>query len=460
MRISEKVAGFICRDRHYGEDINNVAIRCFLDSFGCMLLGCTQRTPLSAINYVRKLSGKSQSTVYCRKPFKTDMENAAFVNAISAHDCDYDDMTIAGCGHPSIPVFPVILSMGEAMHKSGVEMLDAYITGMEVSMRMGYGLGVKNLNPAWNPTTVFGIFGATAAAARLLDLDMEHTCSALGIASCEAGGTKGNYGTGAKNITVGHLCMKGIRCAGLAKEGILSSYDVFESINGFVSCFTKKFDMDMVLGAFDCKESFLFTPGIIQKPYSTCRSNHNAIDGAIWMYDTPGFSFDKVDYVECYMDSAALRLDTYRIPENTEQAKFSTAYCIALSLIYGDMKTEYFLDEAGIDETAKNFINRIYIYEKNDFCSSSNFASYLKVYFKDGTYLDYMGENAKGERTKTLMQSEQYEKFSDCLSHLFNKKETQEIYNCLSRFWDCTDFNSVNDMILEYLADISRKEKR
>ena len=62
MYISEKAAEFVCRDRHYGEDIINVAIRCFLDSFGCMLLGCTERTPLSSINYVRKLSGKSQET--------------------------------------------------------------------------------------------------------------------------------------------------------------------------------------------------------------------------------------------------------------------------------------------------------------------------------------------------------------------------------------------------------------
>lgn len=457
MYISEKAAEFVCRDRHYGEDIINVAIRCFLDSFGCMLLGCTERTPLSSINYVRKLSGKSQSTVYCREPFKADMENAAFANAISAHDCDFDDMAAAGGGHPSIPVFPVILSIGEAMHKSGAEMLDAYITGMEVSMRLGYGLGRENMGHAWNPTTVFGIFGATAAAARLLNLDVERTCSALGIASCEAGGTKGNYGTGAKNIITGHLCMKGIRCAGLAKEGIMSSHDVFESMNGFASCFTREFNKDMVLGAFDCKESFLLTPGIIQKPYPTCRSNHNAVDGAIWIHGILGFSLDDVDYVECYVDSAAWRLDAYRIPENTEQAKFSTAYCVALSLIYGDMKTEYFLDGAGIDVTARNFINRIYIYEKSDFHPGSNFASCLKVYFKDGTYQEYMGEYAKGEREKTLSQSEQYAKFSDCLSRLFNKKEIQEIYDCLSRLGDCADFNSVKDMFWGYLAVAERR---
>lgn len=452
MTVAERAAQFICHGSSNDDDIKDMAVRCFSDTFGCMLLGCGEGVPRAAMNVVRRGLTGGQASVYCREPFKTDVRNAAFINAISSHVCDYDNMTTAGCGHPSIPVFPVVLALGEALHKTGDEMLNAYIKGMEVSMRLGFGLSERGLDPAWNPTTVFGVFGATAAAAKLLNLSQDQTCWALGMASCEAGGTKGNYGTGAKNITVGHLCMKGIGCAKLAKEGIRSSADTFENPNGFIRCFMKEYDRDAVFRAFDCETSFLLDPGIIQKPYPTCRSNHNAIDGAVWIHNLPGFSIEDVDYAECCLDAASMRLDTYRIPENPEEAKFSTSYCIALSLLYGDIKSDYFLDGAGINEAAREFIKKIHIIEKNDFHPYSDFAAYLKVYSRDGTYWEYMGERAKGDSKKPMSQKDQYAKFADCLSRMLHEAEIKEIYDQLSMLGYCDDFNSIKDVVLKKLA--------
>lgn len=451
MTILESVSRYIYYKNDADEKTKRMGLQCFIDTFGCMLLGCKETSSLKVMNCVKRLSKGNQASVYGGVPFQTDIENAAFVNAVSAHNCDYDDMTSAGCGHPSVPVFPVVLSLGEAYHKSGAQILDAYITGLEVSMRLGCGFKEGRLDLAWNPTTICGIFGATAAAAKLLELNEKQICAALGMASCEAGGTKGNYGTEAKNVSVAHLCVKGIRCAELAKDGIGASSGAFEAENGFISCYAKLYDTKAALRAFGEKESFLKQPGIIQKPYPTCRSNHNAIDGAVRIHELSSTSVNSIISVECMVDEASMKLDTYKIPRNSEEAKFSTAYCVALGLLYGKVEVDRFLSGAQIDEKAKVLIEKIHVTEKKNFNPDSSFANELKVRFKNGSCMEYLGEYAKGDPRKPLSDEERYEKFIYCASAVCNEKNAKEIYSYLERMWECVDFNLIKESILEKL---------
>lgn len=452
MTMLEYVSQYICNRDGDEEEVRQIGLDCLADTFGCMLLGCMEQDPQKVIRYVRRNREAGQAWVYCRNPFRTDVQNAAFANAVAAHNCDYDDMTTAGCGHPSVPVFPVALALGEQYHKSGRQVLDSYITGMEVSMRLGQGTLGGALDLAWNPTTVMGIFGATAAAAKLMELNEEQTCAALGMAACEAGGTKGNYGTGAKNITVGHLCMKGIRCAELAQEGIRAAVDGFEAENGFISCYGKSYDVEAGKRAFLERISFLKVPGIIQKPYPTCRSNHSGIDGALWIHKSAGYRADQIDRVECFVDPASARLDRCQLPSGPEEAKFSTAYCVALGLLYGTVGVEHFLCDSSIDPEARELAGRIQVTESLDFPEHSSFPNRLRVYFRNGCCQEYLGEYGKGDPRAALTKEERKEKFNDCLTRICGGADTGDIFQRLNQIEAYADVCQLTEWIRTRLA--------
>ena len=76
------------------------------------------------------------------------------------------------------------------------------------------------IDPGWNLTSLVGIFGATIAAGILYKLSREQLINAIGIASGEASGTKVNYGTMTKDLTVGRTAEKAIFPANLQRKDL------------------------------------------------------------------------------------------------------------------------------------------------------------------------------------------------------------------------------------------------
>ena len=52
------------------------------------------------------------------------------------HALDFDDVTFHMRGHPSVPVAPVALALGEATGASGADVLTAFIVGVEVEAKV------------------------------------------------------------------------------------------------------------------------------------------------------------------------------------------------------------------------------------------------------------------------------------------------------------------------------------
>lgn len=134
--------------------------------------------------------------------------------------CDYDDMSMELNGHSSTVLVPTVLAVGEEMQCSGTEILDAYITGIQINSVLGRLVANTKIDPGWNLTSLVGIFGATIAAGILYKLSREQLINAIGIASGEASGTKVNYGTMTKDLTVGRTAEKAIFSANLQRKDL------------------------------------------------------------------------------------------------------------------------------------------------------------------------------------------------------------------------------------------------
>jgi len=73
-------------------------------------------------------------------------------------------------GHPSVAVLPAALALTESEKRSGSDFLLAYLTGVETACRLGRVVGFGHFAQGWHATETLGIFGAVAAASKILDL--------------------------------------------------------------------------------------------------------------------------------------------------------------------------------------------------------------------------------------------------------------------------------------------------
>lgn len=330
-----------------------------------------------------------------------------------------------------MPVLPVALAIAEHLGIGDRRMLNAYIRGVEVSALIGAGFKNSTLSLCWNPTTISGGFGAVAAAAYLLDLTITQTTAAFAMMTCEIGGTKGNYGTPAKDVSAGILCAKAIICAQLAKEGITANPAAFSCSTGIAAAIAPDYDYEAVESVLKAKNSIFISPGLIPKPYPCCRSNHNAIDGTLKICKEHQITEDMVDSIICRIDPPSWTLDAYHCPDTPEQGKFSTAYCVAIALLHRRVVLDDFSGSEILEKRVFPLIARTKVVRDDTF-QNAHFGNEITLKLKDGKTYTYRGTHAKGEACNPMTEEELRDKFLCCGERYYTKNSVQALFDSLS----------------------------
>jgi len=202
------------------KDVVEGAKLCFLDWLGVTLSG--SKEPLTNIlaTVAEEQGGKPQATLIGRKK-KASLLQAALINGAASHALDFDDVHLGMMGHPSAPVFPAILALGEWKKVSGEQFISAFIAGFEAECRVSSIVYPEHYLCGWHATGTLGHFGAAAACANLIGLTPSQTVYALGIAGTQASGIKQVFGTMCKPFHAGKAAMNGLLSALLAEKGLL-----------------------------------------------------------------------------------------------------------------------------------------------------------------------------------------------------------------------------------------------
>jgi len=198
-----------------------------LDGLAVIHAGSTEPEGVGRLvmQYVRRMGGTPEASVITGG-FKTSMENAAFANGTMAHALDFDN-TSYPTNHPTSPTLPAILAIAEHNGASGKQVIDALATAFEAQARFRLaGTGMATGVGFHKPSTA-GMFGATAAAVKLLSLTQEQALVAFGVAGSRASSLSINTGTMTKSSHSGHGARMGVEAGMLAKIGWTASKDVF-----------------------------------------------------------------------------------------------------------------------------------------------------------------------------------------------------------------------------------------
>jgi hypothetical protein len=169
---AHRLARFILSTRYddLPEAVRHEAQRTLLNWVGCAIGGSREATVTNAIAALAPFIGPSQATVLGRSE-RVDVLNAALINGISSHVLDFDDTHAENAIHPAAPVAPAILALAEYRPVGGRDFIDALVVGIETECRIGNAVSPAHYDVGWHITGTAGVFGAAAAAGKLLGLD-------------------------------------------------------------------------------------------------------------------------------------------------------------------------------------------------------------------------------------------------------------------------------------------------
>jgi 2-methylcitrate dehydratase PrpD len=218
------------------EAVRHEARRCLVNFFACALAGWRDPAVAVASRVFARIGTPGDATVIGSGGTASAL-HAASLNAMAANVFDFDDTHLPTIAHPTAPVAPVALALAQQRAMTGVALLEAVITGIELQCRIALAVSPGHYARGWHITSTCGVFGSAAAAARLLGLDATQTAWAFGNAASQAGGLVEALGTMSKSIGVGNAASNGLLSALLAQEGFSGPAAPIEGVRGFVPVF-------------------------------------------------------------------------------------------------------------------------------------------------------------------------------------------------------------------------------
>ena len=282
------------------------------------------------------LNGKSASS-----------ETAAFINGVLIHPRCQDDVYFPGLMHIGAIVTPAVLAIGEKINCSGEELITALAAGYETAGALSDGYAVRTTARGFRASGIFGVFGATAAVAKLLGLNATQTANALGIAASMAAGTNQTWlsGTQEWQFQIGLAARNGILAANLAAAGGTGSLEALEGKGGFYAAFMGSTEDLQEIGRD--LGSLWRSLNITYKPYPVCGILQGPVVDAISMAKEHEIDPEQILAVRLTLPAseAAYPGTDYVGPfYDVGNGLMSSQYCLAVALLKRSFKSDDLLD--------------------------------------------------------------------------------------------------------------------
>ena len=406
------------------------ARRAILDTLGVTLAGAPETTARRVRALIAHRRSAPEATV-AGTGLRASVEDAALANGTAGHALDYDDVQASLSGHPSVPVLPAALALAERQRASGGLLLTAFVVGVEIEAKLGRAMNPGLYEVGWHATSVLGVFGAAAAASRVLGLSPERTAHALAIAASLSSGVKANFGTDGKPLHAGHAARSGVEAALLAEAGFTANPRALEHVDGFGSTHgaggRPVWDMALVgLGA----PHEVADPGIGVKRYPACASTHQTLDATLDLVAEHRFGADAVETVECAVHYMAPHQLIYDRARTGLEGKFSMPYCVSVALLDGTVGLAQFEEDRVRRADVQALMPRVRMIVHPDQttrdCLPTRFSE-VTIRLRDGRRLERRVHLAKGQPQVPLTDAELTAKFLDCATRVMPGARANEL---------------------------------
>ena len=407
--VTRELADFVAdsRWRDVPAEVRREGIRGLLNYVGCALGGCNDEAIALAIRVLTSTFGPRQAGIISRGE-RCDILNAAFLNAASANVLEYDDTHLPTVMHPAAPVAAGLFALAEARGATGAALLHAFILGVEVSCRVGNAVMPHHYRRGAHITATCGIFGAAAAAAKLLGLDPQRMSWALGHAATQSAGLVESLGSMSKSIGVGNAARNGLAGALFAEAGFSASESAIEGKYGFAAVASDTVDLGKATAGLGEQWEILANS---YKPYPCGVVLFPVIDACLELRKRIDGPTDNIARV-MVRGHPLLRERTDR-PDigDGRSAKVSLQHSVAVALLRGAAGIAQFTDAAVADPAVRALRARVMA---EDDAAISVEAAVVSVELNDGTVLSEHITDGRGTPGRPMSDDELDAKVNEC----------------------------------------------
>jgi 2-methylcitrate dehydratase PrpD len=422
MEVTRTLARYVLASRYADipKDVRHEAARSFLNWVGCAVGAARHDTVERALAALRPFSGKAEASVLGRTE-RLDIMLAALMNGITSHTFDFDDTHLRTVIHPSGPVASAILALAERRPVSGEDFMHAFILGVEVECRIGNSVYPDHYDVGWHITGTAGVFGAAAAAGRLLGLTEQQMVWALGIAATQSSGMREMFGTMCKPFHPGNAARNGLLAALLAQQNFTSSNQGIEAKRGFANVLSTKFDPAQITeGLGRTYEISINT----YKPFACGIVIHPIIDGCVQLRNAHQLKADDIERIDARVHPLVLELTGKKAPQVGLEGKFSVYHSAAVAVIHGAAGENEYSDEAVRDPAVVALRDRVAATVDK---SVHEDQAHVAVRLKSGKTLEIFVEHAIGSVDRPMTDADLETKFRGLATPIIQKAATDRL---------------------------------
>ncbi len=369
-------------------------------------LGCAAQGSCSAQGQVmaRWLLMQARGNTPTLAGFAADASAAAAYHGALGSALEMDDVHRSAVLHPGPVVIPAALAACSAQ-TSGAELLSAVLSGVETMVRVGRALGPEHYK-LWHTTSTAGSFGAAAAAAVVLKLDVHQTAQALALAGTRASGlwqVRHETQMGKAWHTAG-AARDGLAAAQMASVGMTGPLGVLDGPSGWFAASAPNGNAALLTELRD--EPWL--TDVSFKPWPACRHAHPAMDAlqAALQAATKDrvITADAVQHIHVHTYQDALRFCDRPAPQDEAQARFSIQHALAAWLCLGEPQLAHYQEPALQDATVAALRARVTLHADAQINAAypAHYGARVRIEWQDGGHSEAAVKDTLGDPARPL----------------------------------------------------------
>ncbi len=452
--VSQQLAGFASEMElnRVPVEVKNHVCMLILDALGVGLAASNEKYSEIAVDTISDIGGNLEATVLGR-PQKQSAVWASLVNGIQIHGHDFDDTHSGSVAHTTSVIVPVVLSLGEREGLSGSAVLNSSIVGLEVIGRVGLASQGGFHRKGFHTTAIAGVMGGALAASRCLDLNLENTVYAQGIAGSSAAGLREAYlsgGTWTKMYHPGWAAHSAVMAGLMAEKGFSGTDTVYEGRFGLFKSHLSPQDADYEALLGELGERWEIS-NIAFKPYPCGVINHSFIDLSLQLRDHHDIKTEDIDSVTVFIHPDAAQtvcepVETKQNPVSGYHAKFSLHFNIAAALVDGSVDLSTYRDEKVHDSSILDMVGKISHTNDPDSPYPATYPARMEIRMKDGQIFSGEIDHNKGSRKNPMSNDEVKQKFLSNAKPVLGEKRSEKVTEYITNLEKLDDIQDVMDL--------------
>ncbi|MEX2453100.1 MAG: MmgE/PrpD family protein, partial [Rhodospirillaceae bacterium] len=280
--------------------------------------------------------------------------------------------------------------------------------------RLNHAMAARHYGEGFHTTGTLTVFGAAAAAGRLLGLDAGGQVRALGLAASRASGVRRNFGTMAEILHSGHAAEGGIASADLARRGMTAADDALDGPVGYFAAAGGGYEAGEIVGRLGSPWVFEY-PGVWIKPHPNGALTHPGAACLLRLLRETSVDVADIREIRVRTNPRVLRTLIHHDPVDAMQGKFSMEFTLAIVALERRAGLADFTDDTLSRPDIRAMMRRIrYAAYEDGEPGYSNVTTLVDVELADGRTLSGRADYAAGSTRDPMSFDDVAHKFRQC----------------------------------------------